>query len=270
MPLVSVLIPACNAEAFLREAVDSVLGQDYPNFEVVIADDASDDGTRKVMEELAERDPRVRLVFNERRLGDAGTRNRLLDAASPDGAFVAVMDADDVCEPHRLRAQVDYLRTHPDIGLVGGHIRFIDDASAQIGERKYPLQPHEVADHRFIENPFAHPTVMMRTSVLRDVGGYDGTRQRLSDYELWMRILAKYEGANIDDYLVRYRISLAQAKSKRTRAILKATLALKLQHIDLRAVLRPQVPLRMLGELGLYCLPASLVLQLFYKRHKLI
>jgi len=264
-PVVSVLMPVCNAERFLKEAIDSVLSQiGLTNFELIIADDASTDNSRALLERYRSQDQRVRLLFNERRLGEAATRNRLISAASQTAKYIATMDADDICEPDRIAKQFEYLERNPEIGLLGSQISIIDEESRVIGRRTYLTSPAKVSKRRYIANPFAHPTVMIRANILREFGFYDGSRQRICDYELWMRLLEKTSGTNLSDTLLRYRISSSQAKSSRTRAIIKATLKLKLEHFNRNQWMNPQALLRLMGEAILLVLPPTLILKLFY------
>ncbi len=268
-PFVSVLMPVCNGARYLREAIRSVLEQDYPSFELVVVDDASDDETPRILAQVAADDRRVKVVTNVERGGRYSTRNRAFSAARPDSEFVAVMDADDVCERHRLKRQVEYLEAHPGVAVVGSHIRFIDEDSRPLGVRLYPRSPEDVRRRRLIENPFAHPTTMIRARVLRELGGYDGGRNVIGDYELFLRILERYEGANIDEPLVRYRISTTQSKTTNTHVVLRHSIRLKLDHLGLEDALRPAVLARFAGEVALCALPASVVLWLFRRRHGL-
>ena len=116
-PLISVLIPTYKPNpAFLREAIDSILAQTEPDFELLLFDDSpSDPVVREVVESYT--DPRIRFIDDGVNRGISGARNRLLEEAR--GEFVAIMDHDDVSFPERFRKQVDYLRTHPEVGVVG-------------------------------------------------------------------------------------------------------------------------------------------------------
>ena len=121
---VSVLLPLYNGEAYIREAVESVLAQTRRDFELLILDDGSRDGSLAIVQEIARRDPRVRLISRENR-GLTETLNELLAAAR--GEFVARMDADDVCLPDRFERQVAFLDAHPEVVCVGGDPVMIDE-----------------------------------------------------------------------------------------------------------------------------------------------
>jgi glycosyltransferase involved in cell wall biosynthesis len=122
-PLISVCMPVYNAERYVSEAIESVLSQTFKDFEFLILDDGSTDGSLAILKGHAERDPRIRLTSRPNK-GLAPTLNELMDQAR--GEFVARMDADDVSLPERLERQADYLRKHPDCVIVGCHALVMD------------------------------------------------------------------------------------------------------------------------------------------------
>src|SRR6476661_6105481 len=122
-PPVSVLMPVYNAGRYVAEAVESILGQTYADFEFLIVDDGSTDRSRAILERYAARDPRIRLVSRPN-TGYAAALNELLGLAR--GELVARMDADDVALPERLLRQVNYLRAHPEVVCVGTAVHLID------------------------------------------------------------------------------------------------------------------------------------------------
>ena len=121
MPIISILMPVCNAEAYLAECLESIAGQTFTDFELVAIDDRSADRSAAILDEWAARDSRFRCLRNETNLGIARTRNRLFAECSPSSRFLALMDADDVCFPDRLERQRAFLEANPDIGAVGWH-----------------------------------------------------------------------------------------------------------------------------------------------------
>lgn len=167
-PRVSVICCVYNGMAFLDKAVPSILSQTLQDFEFLIVDDGSDDGTREFLAEVAAGDPRVR-VFRIERSGAALAANYALRFAR--APYVARQDFDDVSYPHRLQEQVNYLDTHPDVGLVGAWY-ILDDANR--GERyvrQYPTDDYSLRRRMTKAIPFAHTLVTMRTEALRSVGG---------------------------------------------------------------------------------------------------
>jgi len=168
--LVSVIMAAYNCQAYVGEAVESVLTQTYQNWELIVVDD-----TAEIVGEFADRDARIRLLRNERNVGGAASRNRGIATAR--GEFAAILDNDDVALPERFALSVAALRQRPEIGLVGGTSWSIDEESTIAGH-PHPKKPRDDAGaHRRVfeqcRMPFFHSSYMIRMSVLRQVNGYD-------------------------------------------------------------------------------------------------
>lgn len=188
MPLVSVVLPARNAAATIARAVASVQSQTLRDWELLAIDDGSKDATRFILIEMAQLDPRIRVLRTK--AGIPGALNAGIAAAA--GEFVARMDADDESAPDRLEKQAAFLQANPLIGLVGTRVDFGGDPVKAEGYALHVewvnslLTPEEIALNRFIESPFAHPSVMFRRHLVHDHGGYrDGDFPE--DYELWLR-----------------------------------------------------------------------------------
>jgi hypothetical protein len=183
---------------------------------------------------------------------------------------VAIIDADDVWEPARLGRGVDFLERNPSIAVVGSNILFIDESSRVVGQRRYPTSPREIAFRRWIENPFANASTLTRAHVMRELRGYDESLVWLHDYELWMRLLDRYLGANLPDFLLRYRISTTQSKSRHVKTVLRGSIKLKRERMP--AALRgdPQVTGRLWLENAMLALPSQAIVRLFYLRHGLL
>ncbi len=202
MPTVSIIMPVYNGERYLGEAVASILGQSFRDFEFIIVDDGSTDGTPACLDRLA--DPRIVTIRSERNMGIVDALNKGIGAAA--GTYLCRMDADDTALPERLQRQVDYLNAHPDIAAVGSAVGLIDPDGAIVGAERYPESPEQIRRTLFIHNPFAHGTVMMRASVIRELGGYDRRFLHNEDYDLWLRLAARHRLANLPDRLVLRRI----------------------------------------------------------------
>ena len=212
-PLVSVLLSVYNCERTLPRSLESILAQDYGPLEAIVCDDGSADGTLGVARAFAARDARVRVLANDRNLGLARSLNRC--AAASSGTYLARMDGDDVSRPDRIRAQVGFLEAHPEYALCGSSIRLFDEGGTW-GKIDYPERPD--ARSFLLRSPFAHPSVVFRSSCLASAGGYDGDPSigRSEDYDLFMRIYeAGGRGYNIQDYLLEYR---EEARSYKRRA----------------------------------------------------
>jgi glycosyltransferase involved in cell wall biosynthesis len=208
-PLVTVLMSTYNDASYLAESVESVLGQTFGDFEFLIVDDGSTDGTRDVLG--AVHDPRVRVRRNAENLGLTRSLNLGLDAAS--GQFVARMDADDVCFPERLARQVEFLQSRPDVGIVGCSRELVDERGRFVAHASAAEDDSRIRWKCLLGNPFAHPTVMLRRDVLdRNRLRYDKQYRTAQDYELWTRLLAVTRGANLREPLLKYRLRAGVSK----------------------------------------------------------
>ncbi len=187
--LVSVLLPVRDGEATLGEALGSVLSQTLRDLEVVAVDDGSRDGTAALLQEAAARDPRVRIFAT----GGRGLVPALsLGLAESRGTYVARMDADDVCHPERLAAQVALLDSRPDVGVASCLVRIVREGGVAPGFRAYEkwlnscVAPEEIARDIFVESPVAHPTATFRREEALALGGYRDVPWP-EDYDLWLR-----------------------------------------------------------------------------------
>jgi len=271
LPFVSVLMPVYNAEPYLREALDSLLAQTYPAFEIVAIDDASTDGGGAVLAEYAARDPRLRVFRQPENLGIVAARNRAFRELSADAKYCAIFDSDDVALPDRLERQVAFLEEHPAHAIVGGHTQIIDEHSNVIGVRRYPTDYRDICRTITRNNPFAQPTVMLRRSLLDTAAPYDPAYPRCQDYDLWLRLAARYPVANLDRALVRYRVSATQGKRTALRQTLALSLQLQRKWLFYPRYFRVSNVAYVLAEHALLWLPEHWVLALFkrvtYARH---
>jgi len=203
MPSVSVMMPVYNAQPYLAEAVESILGQTFADFEFLIVDDGSTDRSGAMLERYAARDQRIQLTSRPN-TGYTVALNELLDLA--DGELVARMDADDVALPQRLARQVDYLRTHPDIVCVGTAVHFIDSAGRLLRDA-HPGMDHEALEERALAGrcPLNHPSVMMRRAAVVAVGGYRARFEPSEDHDLFLRLGEVGRLANLPEVLTKYR-----------------------------------------------------------------
>jgi glycosyltransferase involved in cell wall biosynthesis len=200
-PKVSVIMAVKDGRGFLRQAIDSVLGQSFGDFEFIIIDDGSSDGTLPIIENYA--DPRIRLLINRDHLGLSASLNAGLNAAR--GEYIARMDADDVCLPERLERQVRFLDRHPRIVVLGTGIRLIDEQGRAIQDVRLPADNDLIKWQLCFLNPIAHPSAMMRRAAVRQAGGYDPGLTHAQDYDLWWRLSAGNQLANLSDILMLLR-----------------------------------------------------------------
>jgi len=205
-PFVSVLLPVYNGEDYLAESIQSVLDQTYGNFELIVLDDGSTDRSREIGLQFAELDARVKLVHNSSNHGLVTTLNHGLDIAQ--GKFIARMDADDICLPARFVKQVEYLESHPEIGVLGCDIHYMDENGNLTVVPDFSFHSDvEIRWNLFFINPFCHPAVMIRKSIIDKYQlRYDSQATHVEDYEFWGRFLLVSNGENLPEILLHYRI----------------------------------------------------------------
>ncbi len=188
-PTTSILLPFHNAATTIDVAVASIAAQTYPDWELLLIDNASSDAGSSLAHAWAERDPRIR-VLHESRIGIAHALNTGL--AQAHGQFIARMDADDISHPERLAKQVAFMSRHPGIGVLGTRTSFASTMPEHRGMLAFVywqnalLTPHHHFVKRFVEASLAHPTVLFRRELVEQHGGYD-TGPLPEDHALWLR-----------------------------------------------------------------------------------
>ena len=202
-PAISVVLPVYNAEAYVREAVESILAQSFTDFECIIINDGSTDGSEAILRELAAHDTRIVLV--ERPNGGlVSALNGGIKIARAD--LIARMDADDVAMPERFALQHARMIEQPELAVLGSFIRVMDKAGNIIRLGEYPLTPKEAARHVERDCPVAHPAVMMQRDAVLKAGGYRKAFSHAEDYDLWLRMIdLGYAIANLPQPLLNYR-----------------------------------------------------------------
>jgi hypothetical protein len=202
-----------NGAPFLASALHSVLAQSFADFEIILIDDASTDATPEILRHFD--DPRLAVHTSETVLGLAAALN--LAARHARGEYLARMDADDLCLPDRFAAQVHYLETHPEVGIVGGAARYVDAGGLPLKRQPPPVPcaPSLLRWTLYRRNCVRHPTVMMRRAVFERLGGYDVSFAAAQDYDLWLRALDITDIANLPEVLLEYREHAESVTSRR-------------------------------------------------------
>lgn len=197
-------MPVYNAALYLREAIDSILNQTYPDFELIIINDGSTDNSAQIIQSY--NDPRIRLITNERNLGIIATRNKGLQAAK--GVYIANMDADDISLPERLEKQVNYLDAHPGIAVLAARLVLVNGQNRETGiwpEDYHVLSQEAIAATLPVINCIGQPTVMMRAEAIKKIG-YNPAFIANEDWGLWLQVLSQGLGiAKLPEILLRYR-----------------------------------------------------------------
>ena len=220
-PLVSVVMSVFNGGEYLREAVQSIRDQSFEDFEFVVIDDGSTDGSSECLRRLERLDDRIR-VFSQDRKGLIRSLNRGCGVAR--GRYIARMDADDVACKERLELQLEYLRSNPDVGLVGGAVNFIDASGRLFLTARYPTSDHEIRRALPDGSVFWHPTVMFKREVFARCGGYRNIKDA-EDYDLWLRMATECRLANLSNVVLKYRVHPMQVSVVRCSQQALGTLA---------------------------------------------
>lgn len=193
-----------NGEAHLKEAIDSILCQTFTDFEYIIVDDGSNDNTPQILANYAQKDSRIRIVRNEINLGLEASLNKGISFAR--GKYFARQDADDISLPHRFKQQIHYLEKHPQVGAIGTAVELIDSKGNMTGE-DHPPTAHESLEALFMfNNCMHHSTLMARQHLIEKIGGYDETKRRAEDYDLWWRLSRQARLENLPDVLLKRRL----------------------------------------------------------------
>ncbi len=204
-PKVTVLMPVYNGAQYLHEAIDSILNQTFADFEFLIINDGSTDGSLDIIKSY--NDNRIKLVNNETNLGIVETLNKGIKQAR--GKYIARMDCDDISMPERLEKQVKFLEVNPEISVVASHIILIDKNGKEFDYWKQDMETRtvkEISHFLAIENCIAHPTVMMDRSVVSIIG-YNKRFKNSEDWALWLILIAAgYKIAKLDEIHLKYRI----------------------------------------------------------------
>jgi glycosyltransferase involved in cell wall biosynthesis len=201
-PLVTVVVPTYQGERYLRQTLDSVLAQSFTDYELVVCDDGSTDGTLAILDSYGDR---LRLVRQENR-GVAAARNRAAESAR--GELLAFLDHDDLWEPEMLATLVPLLRDDPTLGLVYSDAHVIDKTGTIRGRRGRYLRYHsgDVFDPLLHGNFIPVETTLMRTALYRELGGCDEGLRYLEDYDLCLRVARRTRVGFHPGPLARYRV----------------------------------------------------------------
>lgn len=204
-PAVSIVMPTHNRADYIGVAVDSVLGQTYTDWELVIVDDGSTDDTRAVVAQYLARDPRIRYVRQEENRGIALSRNH--GVAVSRGRYIAMLDSDDAwASPEKLALQVAALDADPQLGLVGTWRVFINEQGARTGARlSHPTDDAGIRVTQIHINAFAQSSVVFRKDAFERTGGYDPHFVVADDHDLWLRMGRTHRFATLPRYDLLYR-----------------------------------------------------------------
>lgn len=223
MPKVSVIVPTYNSAAFIRETLESILSQDYQDFEILIVDDASTDNTKDVVAAISSEKIRY-LCLPQNHGGPSKARN--VGITNAKGEFIAVFDSDDIMQTGRLSTAVSLLDTFPDVAmtftdilkfnektgdypesLLKGYDRFASLKKTRHGSKLYVIDSEQAYSCLFYENFVSTSSVTVRRSIFDKVGFFDEELTNADDLDMWFRITNYFNVGFIDAVTVRYRVS---------------------------------------------------------------
>lgn len=214
-PAVSVVMSVLDGEAYVRDAIDSVVAQTFREWELVVVDDGSTDATGEILDDYASREPRI-VVLHRANEGRPSALNAAVRHAQ--APLLARLDADDVALPRRLELQLARLAAEPDVGVLGGAVVFVDAAGRQFAQAHYPLDDEAIRSAAASSTtPFVHSAVTMRRAAFERAGGYRPAFVDAEDLDLWLRIPPEFRLANLEEPVVRYRLHGAQASMTHLR-----------------------------------------------------
>lgn len=211
-PLVSVVMSVYNGEAFLQQAIDSILNQTYRHIQFIIVDDNSNPPTKKILQQIT--DKRVEILYNIQNLGL--TKNLNASLAFCNGKYIARMDADDISLPDRIEKQVTFLEHYHHAVGTAGWIELIDENGLKKGgwedDRNYNTAK-EIKQILPQKNVIAHPTVMLRAYVMKKYG-YNEQQKHSQDWDLWLRIFADgFVIEKLKEIVLQYRVHTTSVTS---------------------------------------------------------
>lgn len=207
-PRVSVIMPVFKVERYLAAAIESVLAQQFPDFELILVDDASPDTSADVIREFD--DVRIRYLRHEQNRGISAARNTGIDSAR--GEFIAFLDSDDTAVPGRLAEQVAVLDAHPQTGLVGSWAELVNESGHHIGFRENPFRDDLIRPLLLFRNTLTLSSLIVRRSALPH--GLFNT-MLAEDYDFISRIPKHWKFAVLPEVLVQYRINQQGAMSSK-------------------------------------------------------
>jgi glycosyltransferase involved in cell wall biosynthesis len=214
--VVTILMPVYNGEKYLHEAIDSILNQDFKDFELLLINDGSKDKSLSIMQSY--KDNRIKIINNEQNIGLIKTLNKGLDAIHT--KFIARMDADDICETNRLSKQITFMVAHPEIGASGSYYYVKRGNKKAIAD--FPITKAEIEAYMIFNCPIAHPTAIFNNELIKKNNiKYSENRIHSEDFQFWIDISAHAELANLPLPLLSYRIHENQITGNEKLSLVK-------------------------------------------------
>ena len=205
MSKVSVLLPVYNGAKTLSETLDSILNQDFEDFEILISDDCSQDNSREILNEYQKKHSKIKTYFFETPKGLAASLNFL--AGKAEASFLMRIDQDDICLTQRMRKQFEFLSLNEHVAVVGSFALHMGKTPEFDHLIQLPIESEKIKLILRDYNCMYHPATMIRKAALLSIGGYREEFKNAEDYDLWLRLSRKYDLYNLPEPLIRYRFS---------------------------------------------------------------
>lgn len=199
---VTVIMPVYNSHATLKRAIQSIIEQDFTDWDLIVIDDCSTDGSKELLADFVERDSRISMISHEKRMGTGYCLHSACLQAR--GELIARMDADDWSFAYRLSMQERFLREHPEVDVLGGAAELFSPDGRSLGVSFRPERHEDLRVRMYRENPFIHPTIMARKKFFLESGGYNKKLRWVQDLDLWLRTYRTAIFHNLKYPLVRY------------------------------------------------------------------
>lgn len=211
-PRISIVMPVFNGEEFLRQAIDSVLNQTFTDFEFIIVNDGSTDKTESIIKQYTD----IRIQYHK--LTHAGfTKASNFGLQKAAGKYIARIDADDLWHKEKLKQQYAYLTNHSSVKLLGTFTEYINSKGKTIGLRGKQIPDGELFFRMCEYNHLIHSSVIFNSEILDEIGYYNEKFANCIDYDLWIRILQKFHGYILPEFLTKYRISINMMSLRKRR-----------------------------------------------------
>lgn len=203
-PLVSIMMTTYNRASLISEAILSVLAQSYPQWELIILDDASSDNTAAVVASYARNDERIVYLPTPKNLGITKNRNRGFAVAK--GEYIAVLDSDDFwLNEDKLMRQVEFLEENPEYSLIGTNAMVVDSVGKQTAKLKYESDDNKIRQRMLLSNQFIHSSILWRRDAINEQNPYDESLFIWEDYDLVLRLGLVGKIANLPELMTAYR-----------------------------------------------------------------
>lgn len=266
--LVSVIMPAYNAEKFIGESIESILNQTFKDFEFIILDDCSADKTWEIIQEYAKKDERIVAVKNEKNLNIALNRNKGVEMSK--GEYVVWQDADDISKPERIEKLVNYMESHPEVGICGSNFEgFYGDVT--LGVREFISEDDVLRSNIFKFSPVSQGTAIIRKECFNTVGVYNPDYPVAEDLEFSFRVGEKYKFSNIPEVLLMYREHPNSTTHKKIKKLVQASFNVRVRYLNNSSYQARPIDYLALGLTWLFqFFPAKIVISIFKTMRKFI